>query len=76
MIMVIFCFLNLFLNNLLVYCFHYIFRRRYWILFFNRFSKSSLKNEQSMRILQIEFALLLNKYALLKTYDIGLENDS
>ena len=30
----------------------------------NRFSKSSLKNEQSKRILKIEFALLQNKYAL------------
>jgi len=29
----------------------------------NRFSKSFLQNEQSLRILRIELALLLNKYA-------------
>jgi len=45
--------------------FNYIFRRRFEVIFLNRFSKSSLKNEQSMmRILKIEFAILLNKYAL------------
>ena len=64
MIIVDFIFL-LFLNNKLVYCrilttFFVVVIKRF---FRNRFLKSSLKNEQSMKILKIEFALLLKKYA-------------
>jgi len=56
-------FLNLFLNNQLVYC--RIFTSFFgvvteWFLKTNS-SKSFLKNEQSMRIVKIKFALLLNK---------------
>ena len=36
------------------------------VIILNWFSKSSLQNEQSMRILKIEFSLLLTKYALCK----------
>ena len=56
-------FLNLFLNNLLVYCRIFVTYCAVVIGWFlkNQFSKSSLQNKYSMRILTIEFALLLNK---------------
>ena len=66
MTIVNFYFLNLFLNKQLVNCrivlhFSYSFLK----IILKTDSQNTLKTEQSMRILKIEFALLLHKYAQL-----------
>ena len=59
MIRVNFYFLNLFLNILLFYWrFFYTFLGRHWI-----FLKTDSQIILAIRILKIEFALLLNKYS-------------